>query len=247
MPFIILMYVIQIGLIIHVLKTGRPPYWCFVLLMAPGIGALAYFIVEILPNLQNDMRARRAFRGVKKTLNPGGDLRRRQVEHRLSGSVDAARHLAAELMDNGRFDEAVTHYRTALTGLYEHDPDMLLGLATAQYGNDDAAGSKQTLETLKETNPEYRSAEGHLLFAKTLEELGDLEQAEEEFSVLAGYYPGVEARLRYAQLLERLEKPELAIQEYYGIVVAAEIAPRHFQITQKKWIAEAKSGAARLG
>ncbi len=247
MPFVILMYVIQIGLIIHVLKTGRPPYWCFVLLMAPGIGALAYFIVEILPNLQNDMRAQRALRGVKKTLNPGGDLRRRQVEHSLSGSVDAARHLAAELMDNGRFGEAITHYNTALTGLYEHDPDMLLGLATAQYGNDDAAGSKQTLETLKETNPEYRSAEGHLLFAKTLEELGDLEQAEEEFSVLAGYYPGVEARLRYAQLLERLEKPELAIQEYSGIVVAAEIAPRHFQKTQKKWIAEAKSGAARLG
>jgi hypothetical protein len=246
MPFVILMYAIQIGLIVHVLKTGRPPYWCFVLLMAPGIGALAYFIVEILPNLQNDMRARRTLRGVRKTLNPGADLRRRQVEHRLSGSVDAARHLATELMDNGRYGEAVTHYRTALSGIYEHDPDMLLGLATAQYGDGDAAGSKETLGTLKETNPEYRSPEGHLLFAKALEELGEIEQAEEEYAVLAGYYPGVEARIRYAQLLERLEKEELARQEYSAIVVSAEIAPRHFQKAQKKWIAEAKSGVTRL-
>jgi len=247
MPYLILMYAVQIGLIVHVLKTGRPPYWCFVLLMAPGIGALAYIIVEILPNLQNDMRARRALRGVRRTLNPDGDLRRRQIEHQLSGSVDAARHLATELMEKGRYGEAVTHYRTALSGIYEHDPDLLLGLATAQFGDGDAAGCKQTLDTLKETNPEYRSPDGHLLYAKTLQELGDLERAEEEYSSLAGYYPGVEARIRYAQLLERVDKQEAAREEYAGIIAAAELAPRHFRKAQKEWLAAAKTGAARLG
>ena len=247
MPYLILMYAVQIGLIVHVLKTGRPPYWCFVLLMAPGIGALAYIIVEILPNLQNDMRARRALRGVRRTLNPDGDLRRRQIEHQLSGSVDAARHLATELMEKGRYGEAVTHYRTALSGIYEHDPDLLLGLATAQFGDGDAAGCKQTLDTLKETNPEYRSPDGHLLYAKTLQELGDLERAEEEYSSLAGYYPGVEARIRYAQLLERVDKQEAAREEYADIIAAAELAPRHFRKVQKEWLAAAKTGAARLG
>ena len=247
MPFLILMYAIQIGLIVHVMKTGRPLYWCFVLLMAPGIGALAYIIVEILPNLQNDVRAKRAFRGIRRTLNPEGDLRRRQLEHRLSGSVDAARHLATELMDKRRYGEAVTHYRTALSGIYEHDPDLLLGLASAQFGDGDAAGSKQTLDTLKEMNPEYHSPEGHLLYAKALEELGDLERAEEEYSVLAGSYPGVEARIRYAQLLERVDKQDLARQEYDAIIAAAELAPRHFRQAQKEWLVAAKSGAARLG
>jgi len=246
MPFLILMYAIQIGLIVHVMKTGRPLYWCFVLLMAPGIGALAYIIVEILPNLQNDVRAKRAFRGIRRTLNPEGDLRRRQLEHRLSGSVDAARHLATELMDKRRYGEAVTHYRTALSGIYEHDPDLLLGLASAQFGDGDAAGSKQTLDTLKEMNPEYHSPEGHLLYAKALEELGDLERAEEEYSVLAGSYPGVEARIRYAQLLERVDKQDLAREEYAAIIAAAELAPRHFRKAQKEWLAAAKSGAARL-
>lgn len=246
MPFLILMYAIQIGLIVHVMKTGRPLYWCFVLLMAPGIGALAYIIVEILPNLQNDVRAKRAFRGIRRTLNPEGDLRRRQLEHRLSGSVDAARHLATELMDKRRYGEAVTHYRTALSGIYEHDPDLLLGLASAQFGDGDAAGSKQTLGTLKEKNPEYRSPEGHLLYAKALEELGDLERAEEEYSVLAGSYPGVEARIRYAQLLERVDKQDLAREEYAAIIAAAELAPRHFRRAQKEWLIAAKTGAARL-
>ncbi len=247
MPLAILIYIVQFGLIVHVLKTGRQMYWVFILIIAPGIGALAYFIVEILPDLQHNMRARRALRGVKNTLNPGGDLRRREIEHRLSGSVDAARHLATELMEKGRYGEAIAHFRTALGGIYEHDPDILLGLATAQFGDGDAAGCKQTLDLLRDKNPDYRSPEGHLLFARALEALDKLSEAEEEYSTLAGYYPGMEARVRYAGILERLEKTDLARQEYAAILEAAELAPRHFRVAQKKWLAEAKKGATRLG
>jgi len=133
MPLLILTAIVQIALIVHVMRTGRATYWIFVLLFMPGIGAAAYFIVELLPELSNSFAARRAMRGVRKTLNPGGDLRRRELEHRLSGSVDATRHLADELIEQGRFAEAVDHYRAALTGLYEHDPDLMLGLAQAEF------------------------------------------------------------------------------------------------------------------
>lgn len=241
-----LMLAVQIGLIVHVVKTGRPMYWIFILIIAPGIGGLAYAIAELLPELQNNMRAKRTMRGVKQVLDPGSELRRRQLEHRLSGSVDAARHLATELMEKGRYGEAITHYRTALSGIYEHDPDLLLGLATAQFGDGDAQAAKDTLDTLKETNPEYRSPEGHLVYARALEDLGDLEAAEEEYAVLAGYYPGVEARIRYAALLEKVKKEDLARQEYAAILAAAELAPRHFRKAQKKWLSEAKAGASRL-
>ena len=246
MPVFIATMVIQLLLIVHVLKTGRQYFWVLILLIAPGIGAIAYFLVEILPDLQGNMAARRAMRNVKRTLNPGAELKQRQLEHKLSGSVDAARHLAAELMESGRYSEAVEHYRSALTGLYEHDPDMMLGLATAQFGSGDAAGCKETLDALREHNPDFSSAEGHLLYARALEASDDLDGALEEYEALAGYYPGAEARVRYAQLLERKEKPELARQEYDQILASAELAPKHFRKAQKKWIAEAKEGAARL-
>ena len=149
-------------------------------------------------------------------------------------------------MENGRYREAIDHYRKALTGLYEHDPDMMLGLATAQFGHGDAAGCRQTLDELKENNPDFQSAEGHLLYAKALEAEDNLDGAIEEYEALAGYYPGAEARVRYAQLLERMDKPELARQEYDQMLAAAELAPKHFRKAQKKWLAEAKEGAARL-
>jgi hypothetical protein len=48
MPLIILSVIVQIALIVHAVRTGRSPYWVFIILMVPGIGSLAYFIVELL-------------------------------------------------------------------------------------------------------------------------------------------------------------------------------------------------------
>ncbi len=246
MLLLVLTVIVQIALIVHVMRTGRAIYWVFILLFMPGIGAAAYFIVELLPDLSNSMGGRRAARGLRKVISPGAELRQRELEHQLSGSVDAARHLAQELIENGRYADAIQHYQSILSGIYEHDPDLMLGLAQAEFANDDAESSKQTLELLKEKNPDYRSPEGHLLFARALEACGDLDKAEEEYAAVATYFPGVEARVRYAQLLERTEKLELALQEYVDILAAADMAPSHFRKVQKQWITLAKTGVSTL-
>jgi hypothetical protein len=246
MPIIVLTALVQVGLIIHAVRTGRPTYWLFIILMVPGFGSLAYVLIELLPELSGNRRARNAIRGVRKTLDPGGDLRRREQELKLSGSVDATRRLASELMDSGRYQEAISHFENALTGLYEHDPDLLLGLATAQFGNDQCADARQTLERLIEKNPEFRSSEGHLLYARAVEACGDNDKAREEYAAVAAYYAGAEARARYGRFLEAQGDNEAARAEYEEIVIAADVAPRHYRKAQKSWISEAKAGIRRL-
>jgi len=239
-------YFFQILMIIHVVRTGRNMYWVMILLMAPGIGGLAYLIVELIPDLKNNYLARRAVRGVAKTLNPGADLRLRQKQHKLSGSVDAARHLASELIERGSYYEAIQHYEKALTGLYEHDPDLMLGLATAQFGNNQYEEARKTLDLLIEKNPDFKSPEGHLLYAKAVEACGDDEKALAEYKVVAGSYAGAEAQLRYGLLLERLGHNDAARIEFDEIINAAELAPRHYRKAQREWINEAKNGIKRL-
>ena len=241
-----LIYLVQIGLIVHVLRTGRNMYWIFILIIAPGIGGLAYVIVELMPDLMNNWQARRAFRGVRKALDPGADLRHRQREHKLSGSVDAARHLAKELIDSGHYAEAVEHYVGALTGLYEHDPDLMLGLATAQFGNEQFEDARNTLDSLVENNPDFKSPEGHLLYARATEACGDDDKALEEYKAVAGSYAGAEARLRYGLILERLGKIADALTEYEEIVTTADVAPRHYRKAQREWINQAKDGIKRI-
>jgi hypothetical protein len=239
--------IIQIALVVHVLKTGRAIYWIYLIMFIPVVGWVAYLIVEVLPDLSGNRRARSAIRGLRKTLDPEADIRHHQRMLQLSGSVDAARHLAGELVASGRFAEAIERYKEALTGLYEHDPDLLLGLAQAQFGNGEFANARATLDTLIEKNPDFRSADGHLLYARSVEECGDLEKAGEEYAAVAAYYSGAEAKIRYARLLEKTGKADQALSVYKDVVTAAELAPRHFRKAQKPWIAEARDGIRKLG
>lgn len=237
---------VQIGLIVHVLRTGRPIFWAFVIFFAPLIGSLVYFFVELLPELSGNPRARTALRGIRKSLDPNADIRKLKKQHDLSGSVDAARHLAGELISAGRFEEAIEHYQGVLKGMYEHDPDLLLGLAEAQFGHEDFVASKITLERLTTENPHFKSAEGHLLYARTLENADTAEDALEEYAAVSVYFAGAEAKCRFATLLEQEGQNEQALELFEDIVVSAELAPRHYRRAQREWISTAKDGVKRL-
>jgi hypothetical protein len=244
MPFAFSL-VIQLALIVHVIRTGRPYFWIFVI-MIPGIGTLAYVIVELLPDFFGSMQGKRAMRGVRKTLDPTADLRQWERQQKLTGSVDATRHLADELIENGQYEQAIAHYEEALTGLYEHDPDLMLGLATAQFLNEQFGDARATLEQLIEHNPDYKSADGHLIYARAVEACGDRDKALEEYEAVAAYYAGAEAALRYGLLLEHMGQADKALAQYEEIVSAAELAPRHYRKAQRHWIGEAKNGIKRL-
>jgi hypothetical protein len=246
MEFIGLTLLVQIALIVHVLRTGRPIYWVFLIMFLPAVGSIAYFFVELLPELSGNRRAKSAMRSVRKTLDPGADLRHHERQHRLSGSVDAARRLADELYDAGRFDEAIEHYQKSLSGLYECDPDLMLGLAEAQFGKQDYRSARQTLDDLMLHNPDFKSPHGHLLYARATEELGELDKAVQEYKAVAAYYAGAEAEIRYAALLEQLDRDDEALTIYIDVVDSAELAPKHYQKAQKEWIGQARDGVKRL-
>jgi hypothetical protein len=246
MVFYGLSLVVQIALIVHVFRTGRSMYWAFIIFFLPVVGAVAYVLVELLPEWSGGIRGQRALRTVKKTINPHGELKRRERHLSISASVDAARHLARELVENGRYAEAAEHYQNALTGLYEHDPDLLLGLAEAQFGDQKFEEAQETLERLNEKNPGYRSGPAHLLYARTLEKNGDLDEAETEFKAVSRYFAGAEADVRCGRLLEKLGRTDEALEHYEEVLASAEIGPRHYRKAQKQWIAEARDAVKRL-
>ncbi len=181
MPILLISYVIQALLIVHCIKTGRNQLWIWVLAMLPVASILAYTAAELVPDLLRSRATQRTVKGVKKALNPEGDLRRLAQHAEISGGVDASQRHAEELMRLGRPAEAATVYQRTLKGLYEHDPNLLLGLARAQFTADDAAAARATLDTLIKHNPEFRSADGHLLYARALEQEGQQQRALDEY------------------------------------------------------------------
>ena len=90
------------------------------------------------------------------------------------------------------------HWR-GLKGIFEHDPTLLLTMR-AHFGKQDYAAARATLERLMEHNPEFKSVDAQLLYARTLEAENSLDEAERVYAALAPGFPGAEARLRYDRL-----------------------------------------------
>jgi hypothetical protein len=232
--------VIQALLIVHCIKTGRNTIWIWVIALLSYAGIVAYVAVELVPELFRSRTAKRTVRGVKKALDPQADLRRYESQARLTGNVASRQRYAEELVRQGRPAEAVDVYRQTLTGLYEHDPDLMLGLARAQFEAGRAGEARATLDELIARNPQYRSPDGHLLYARALEAEGNTAKALDEYRVLAGYYPGAEAAVRYAKLLRAVDRNEDARQALRDLLDHARMAPPHYRRVQEDWLKQAE-------
>jgi hypothetical protein len=239
-PASILILLLQVALVVHVIKTGRNQFWILAFFLLPGVGALAYFVAEILPELFGGRTARRAGAGVRRIIDPDRDLRRASAEVEISGNVDARRRLGDELYERKQYEEAVEVYRGGLKGIFEHDPTLLLGLARAQYGRQDHAGARATLERLAQQNPDFKSADAQLLYARTLEAQDALDEAEREYALIAPGFPGAEARLRYGLLLKRRGKLQEAHRVLKELLDGAKLGPAHYRRAQSEWLDRAR-------
>jgi hypothetical protein len=229
-----------------VLRTGRPIYWIFILLFFSYLAVLVYFFAEILPDLRHGPGSRKLARRVNNVLDPQRDKRRAEQNLQLSDTPATRRELADESLRHGDYARAADLYQSALKGLYATDPDLMLGLAKAQYGMGQPRQAKQTLEALIEANPGFRSKDGHLLYAKATEDAGDTDAALHEYEAVVQGYPGEEARLRYGLLLMRSGNAGKAAELFKEIITRSSVAPKYYQREQREWIDAARRELAKM-
>jgi hypothetical protein len=183
-------------------------------------------------------------RTVKQTLNPGAELRHHEAAWSQSPNVDNGRRYAQALLDSGKTEEAEEIIDQALKGLFATEPTLLLLRAQLQFSKDQSHETVQTLESLQKHNPDFRSAEGHLLYARALEAEDRIDDAIREYSAVSGYFPGVEARYRLAKCLEVAGKDSASKAEMESILNDAKLAPPHFHKSQKTWLDAVKKDLA---
>lgn len=236
----VLSVAVQVGLIVHVIKTGRNMLWILALALLPLVGPIAYIVAEILPAALGSGAARRAKSTVRRVIDPDERLRRASAEVEISGNVDARRRLAEEHMERGQYAAAAEVYRSGLTGIFEHDPTLLLGLARAYFGLQDFAATCAALERLTEHNPEFKSPDAQLLYARTLEAQGALDKAQSAYAAAAAGYPGAEARLRQGLLLKRRGNVAEAERVFKDLLDGARLGPAHYRKAQAEWLDRAR-------
>ena len=210
MPIFIISIVIQVLFVLHVIKTGRNTTWIFIVIFLPFAGIIAYFIVEVLPDLAGSRTGRTAKRTVLDIINPNKDLNLATSNYSITDTVENSLRLARECLEKGLFAEANELFNKCLTGVHSHDP-------------------------------EYKNQDAHLLYAKSLKELGELKQAKEEFEILDSYYSGPEPTYHLAMLYKDEGENGKAMELLKKIVHKSTFSGGHYNKIHKKWIKLAKN------
>jgi len=239
-PVAIVLLLLDITLIWHASRTGRLQPWAFIILMVPLIGALAYTVVELIPEWFSSLDAQRARQRVANRLDP--EKRFRELSDRVLDADTIANRaaLASECLAVARFDEAERHYSHILSLPLGHDPIYALGKARAQFGANRPGDAVVTLDDLKTRWPDFESGEGHLLYARALAEVGRVDEALAEYASVVTYFSGAEARVRYGILLKLVGRTAEARVVFNELLLQMKSAPRHARNMQAEWLAIAE-------
>lgn len=240
MPFFLIILLLQVLFVIHAVKTGRVVPWAYVIMLIPVAGTIAYILIELVPELLGTAKGQRAQRQVIKAINPERRYRELGNQLEVSDTVATRAALADECLTLGKFEEAELHFDEILARPMGDEPHFMLGRARAEFGVGAPEKAVATLEELRKRWPDYQSADGHLLYARALHEANRHDEALAEFEAVSSYYPGAEARVRWAMLLDAMGRRDEARTLFRDTLAKLKHAPSYVRQAQAEWISIAE-------
>jgi len=204
--------------------------WGYILL--PGIGALAYVLVELVGSPQGQ-RTRGA---VVKTLDPERRYRELADQFAAVDTIGTRRGAHRRMPGARQVLGGAGAFNEILARPHGSEPVYMLGRAQAEFGLGRFTDTVATLDELRSKWPDYQSAEGHLLYARALEESDQLKEAADGYAVVSNYYPGAEARVRYGLLLRKVGRDREAEALFTELLAQMRRAPRYVRKVQAEWI-----------
>ncbi len=241
MPIYILSIILQVAFVIHIVKTGRSTTWIWIVIVLPLAGAIAYFVLEVLPELSNSRTGRAASRKISNTINPNRDINRAANRLSISDTVENNMRLADECLNKALYQEAKTLYEKCLTGIHANEPHLLVGLAKSEFMLGNYSKTQSILDQLIASNPDYKNQDAHLLYARTLESLNQISGALHEYEVLHGYFSGPEASLYYALFLKSQGQADTACSVLESILDIAKKSSKHYSSLHKDILRRVKT------
>lgn len=183
---------------VHVVRSGQPIFWLFVLFSFPLLGSIVYFVAIWLPSSRLQHGARKVVSVAAKSLDPTRELRAARDAFDYTPTAQNRMRLAAALLADGQAAEAADHYEGCLQGPFASDPDIRLAAARALLAAGRAHDAVVHLEAVRGLDANFRPEQVGLLRAEGLAAEGRADEARAEYEALVARFGSFTSRAEYA-------------------------------------------------
>jgi len=222
---------LQILAIIHAFKTGRRQ-WIYLILFLPLIGAVAYFFMEVLP----DLRRGGLSANLQRYFLPNQRINEWTRKVHNSDNVTNKLGLSNAYAERGQYEQAIALSLSCLKGLYSDDPGIFLQLARQYFHNGQYQESILYFDKLnKVQNRQFNVVEDDLLYVRALDGAGITDLVDEGYKKVIRIHHSVEARYYYGLFLKKQQRTEEARMQFQAAREDLKSMPRYLRRRYGVW------------
>lgn len=226
-------FVFQVAAVIHWSRKRPEAFWLWIIIIGGIIGALAYFLIEGLPDFRN---VQRTLRGParRKRINI---LRGLVIQNPSAGNYE---ELGELLLEEKRYREARDAFDRALSARTDSiDPFYRRGIAEFELRDDEAAVTD--LRRVIAADPKYDFYKAASLIGQALARLGRSDEAMIVFDKLSQSATGAEPLVVTAQFFADHGRETEALEIAREIAMRDMTMPSYQKRRDRAWLRKAKA------
>jgi hypothetical protein len=230
-------FLLQVLAMVHFFRRRPDTYWIYIILFGGAIGAIAYILVEVLPDATLLRHSFDSF-GRRKRIS---HLEALVLQNPSPGNYE---ELADLYLEDGKYARARECYDKAITSRSDIDPIYRRGVAEIQLGDFPAA--VKDLEYVTAKDPKYDLHRAIALLAHAYANTGEPAKADALFRQATEISTASETYLNYAAFLAS-ENRNAEAREWAAKVLAKKPAmPMYLKRRERPWFRRARALLKKL-
>lgn len=206
MPYFLIV-ALQLFCAYHAYKTRNHYYWYFAILLLPVLGCIIYILTQMINKRDVDVVQKE----LTTIINPTRKVKDLEEKLAFSETFQNKIDLADAYFEIKDYNNAITHYKSALEGFHKNDFYALSQLGSALY----MQGAYQELIDLitpHQTQAGFPKSKTQFLYGIALDQTGNIDKAEKHLSAINTRYSFYDERLQLALFYLEQDKNEKAME-----------------------------------
>ena len=237
-----LIILLQIFCVVHTMKKGKRD-WIYIIVFLPLVGVIAYFIREILPEINRGEFTTT----LQSVFLPNHSINEWERKVRIADTVTNRLQLADAYAQQKQYAKAISLAASCLNGHHVNDTGIILRLARLYFYNGQYEESINSYnKVLTQKNVQMNKQEDELMYARALEGKGEPGKAEEEYKKVIRIHHSMEAMYYYGLFLKKQQRNQEALVQFQTVRDEINLHPRYVRRMNMQWVRLSKKEMSGL-